>query len=288
MSFHNFKFLNKLKIVEKKLIDNYQKNPNHVQDTEVLFLNHFLLCNQPSHPQSNLSDMNNQSLNFNQFSRKCCKEFRHKSHIDSSTFPPFYISHTSESGICDGMNNCHLKAAECTANYSMNDIPILNPYVPTQLPVELQTTSDGVLKGTLYHQQNAFLNQEYVRHACCVNQFENIELENGFQPQQQFLQNGFLRFDDLGKLPLDISNDCVIEMNEERVNTSIKFQDRNKKLDFKTNFRDENRKSDGCFSRESDEISSPPKKAFLMTSVAPTPKKKWILHYLTGNFFLQG
>lgn len=228
--------------------------------------------------------MNNPNFNFNQFSRKCCEENRHKSHFDSSTFPPFYFSRASESGICDGINNCHLSAAAYMSNHSMNEIPMLNPYVPLHLPIELQTKSDGVLKGTLYHQQDAFLNKEYLRHAYCVNQNENVE-------QQQLLQNRFLRFDDLSYSNPQIvsTNDCVIKMNEhkERVKTSIKFQDRNKKLDFKTNFRDENRKLDGCFSRENVVGVSPPKKAILMTPVAPTPKKKWILHYLTGNFFLQ-
>jgi hypothetical protein len=234
--------------------------------------------------------MNKPNFNFNKFSKNCCQGNRSKTQFSSYGLSPFYhhsFPRTFESGICDGMNNCHLSTA-FMPNQSMNDIPILNPYVPLRLPIELQTTSNGVLKGTFYHQQNASLNQEYLRNVYCMNQFKNVELKDRIHPQHQLLQNGFSRIDDLSyetplrhdNPPIDIADNCAIRMDEheERVNTSIKFQDRNKKLDFKTNFRDENRKVNGCFYR--DDSKSPQEAP--MSLVAP-PKKKWIRHYMTGE-----
>lgn len=242
-------------------------------------------------------DMNKPNFNFNQISRKCCNRSKDLSNFTRSppVFSPYYhhsFSRVGDSGICDGMNNCHL--TESWASYMhhqpINDIPILNPYVPLRMPIELQTTSNGVLRGTFYHQQNALLNQEYLRNVYSVNQFKNVELKDRAHPQHQLMQDGFSRLAELNYEPplrhdepsVEAPNNCATNMNEheERVKTSIKFQDRNKKLDFKVNFRDENRKLNGCFHR--DDSKSPNVSVANSSSAAP-PKKKWIRHYLTGK-----
>lgn len=101
-------------------------------------------------------------------------------------------------------------------------------------------------------------------------------------PQQQLLQEGFSRLTDLSYEPfvsepkIENAPSPVETLHHNKVSkSSIKFQDRNKKLDFKKNFRDENLKVDGCFHRESSSNSS-------SEAVAP-PKKKWIRHYMTGK-----
>lgn len=233
--------------------------------------------------------MNKPNFNFNQFSRKCCNRPKDFNNFTRSppVFTPYYhqsFLRAVDSGICDGMNNCHL--TESWDSYMshqpmpMNDIPILNPYVPLRLPIEMQTTSNSLLKGSFYHQQNAPVNQEHLRNVCCVNQFQD--------PQHQLMQNGFSRLHELTYEPplhhdrpsVEAPNYCATNMNEheERVKTSIKFQDRNKKLDFKINFRDENRKLNRCFHR--DDSKSP---NVINSSSAAPPKKKWIRHYLDGK-----
>jgi hypothetical protein len=76
------------------------------------------------------------------------------------------------------------------------------------------------------------------------------------------------------------ANDANEPEIQHRIKTSIKFQDRNKKLDFKINFRDENRKINGCF-YDSDRIS--PRSRSVGTTIAP-PKKKWLkTHFLSSQ-----
>lgn len=230
--------------------------------------------------------MNKPNFNFNQLSRTYCN--RPKEFLN---FPRNYPSYARvDSGICDGMNNCHLTDSWAYMNHQpINDIPILNPYVPLRLPIELQTTSNYVLKGTFHHQfsANTFRNQEYLNNFHCINQFQNVELKDRVHPQQQLLQDGLSRLAELNyestlrNTSIESFDNCATNMNEheERVKTSIKFQDRNKKLDFKINFRDQNRKLNGCFHLDDSKASNDA----TSTSVAPPPKKKWIRHYMTGK-----
>lgn len=64
----------------------------------------------------------------------------------------------------------------------------------------------------------------------------------------------------------------------------IKYQDRNKKLDFKIKFRDENRKINGCFYDSENKLSP---KNQRNNEHAAAPKKKWIKNYLTNNSGIQ-
>lgn len=174
---------------------------------------------------------------------------------------------STDRGICDEMVNC------CLTDYWMHqqinlpitqissDIPILNPYVPMRLPIELQSTSGGVLEGTFYH------HQEYLRNIYSFDQLQNIDVQHKVHSQQ----GGFSRL--AHETSAGHRYDAISTIQntfDDRVHTSIKFQDRNKKLDFKVNFREENRKANGCFHRED------------VSAVAP-PKKKWIRHYMTGK-----
>lgn len=233
--------------------------------------------------------------NFNHYSSNCCD--RPKSHVNFAfnplTLPQFYhrsFPRNADNGICDGMNDCHL--TETCVNYAnyvnfrpnFAELSVLNPYVLPRLPNELQTSSDALMKDTLYQEQSALHNQKYFSNVHCVT-----PPKDHVHPQQQLLQGGFSRLAELNYKPslhheaplIELSVDCTTSMNEheERVKTSIKFQDRNKKLDFKVNFRDENRKLNGCFYR--DNSKSPNDAASSLA--APPPKKKWIRHYMTGK-----
>lgn len=169
-----------------------------------------------------------------------------------------------------------------------NEIPILNPYQPLQVPSELQ----GNVFDDAYHQhQNAFFKSFYRPEGFGYAQGVSISAAGSYHhPQQELMREGFSR---LAELNYDApqheqsmtpayreASVALLPIEyEERIKTSIKFQDRNKKLDFKVNFRDENRKVNGCFHREE---SKSPNNSALAFAVAP-PKKKWIRHYLTGN-----
>lgn len=189
---------------------------------------------------------------------------------------PFYRSNrvSTDRGICDEMVNCRLTDSWMSQQINLpitqiaGDIPILNPFVPMRLPIELQTTSER----TFHHHQNPFPNVEYLRNVYSVNQLKSVDVRDKVHPHQQLFQGGFSRFN--YEPSANYRNDAISTSGREvtlddRVHTSIKFQDRNRKLDFKVNFREENRKVDGCFHRD---------------DVAP-PKKKWIRHYMTGKSF---
>lgn len=209
---------------------------------------------------------------------------------------------STESGICDEMNNCHLtetwagfinQETDLPLARMSPEIPILNPYVPLRLPIELQTNSSRIIEATaLHHHQNATL-ENFTRKKSLPSHLEayGSSLNSYPHPQQKLMREGFSRLDELNyessqveshenSITSAYAGGSVMSLPieyEKRIKTSIKFQDRNKKLDFKVNFRDENRKLDGCFHRED---SKSPKA--LTFAVAP-PKKKWIRHYLTGN-----
>jgi hypothetical protein len=88
-------------------------------------------------------------------------------------------------------------------------------------------------------------------------------------------------------ISINCNNNNSIEMNNtnepdyhHKIKTSIKYQDRNKKLDFKKNFRDENRKVNGCF-YDSERIS-PKYRDNHCDAISAPPKKKWLKsHYST-------
>jgi hypothetical protein len=246
--------------------------------------------------------------NFSQLFTNCCNgtTTRSKSHVHDPQSHPIQSSQylspllyqpnhsrgliSSDNGICDGMNNCHL--TESWAGYMKqqttlpitqisNNIPILNPYVPLNRPIELKTSTNDILNATLYQQPNFLFNQDCLTNSNYLNHTRNIGVNGQIHTQQQLYQGGFSRltefnydatsnqYNSLGEL----SADCAMNEHEERVKTSIKFQDRNKKLDFKVNFRDENRKVNGCFHRE--DSKSP--------NAVAAPKKKWIRQHMTGN-----
>lgn len=172
--------------------------------------------------------------------------------------------------ICDGMTNCHLtepwagymnqRTHMALTQYS-SDIPILTPYVTSmELP----------------RHHSSFLCNQSVLH-----QVYTSEMNNVVTCQQQTFQEEFSPIADFGSSTsrYEFENTArttldYVSENDERIKASIKFQDRNKKLDFKVNFRDENLKVNGCFYRE--DSKSP-------TNALAPPKKKWIRHYLTGK-----
>lgn len=188
-----------------------------------------------------------------------------------------------ESGICDKMTNCHL--AESFLNLPMNDTPILSPYVPTRPPIVIQTNE--ALKGTFHQQHNTFLNQEYLRNVCYLNQSRSDEMME-LSGSQHLFQSSLLRIQETklcrNKSSLEPLNCCETKSteHEERVKASIKFQDANKKMDFKINFHEEHRKANECFQRNDNK----PQVDVTSSFAAPRPKKKWIRHYMTGNVII--
>lgn len=218
--------------------------------------------------------------------------------------------------ICDGMDNCHL--TESWANYMnqninlpitqiSNQIPILNSYVPIQQSLELQAFSNRYYHQQFHvqqqQQQNYFMQKNYLEaihsshdHYKYLRMTEN---SSNSHPQQHLLRDGFSRLDELdyeqnnkseqnSHQTNDINLSDVKDVNEpeyyhHKIKTCIKFQDRNKKLDFKVNFRDENRKVNGCF-HDFETISPKSREIYSMDiddNIEP-PKKKWLkTHLLT-------
>lgn len=239
-------------------------------------------------------------------------------HPFSLANPTNFIATQSDTSICDGMNNCHL--TDSWANY-MDDhnnspltrisssMPILNSYLPA---LELQVSSSSYH----LHQQHQFHHHELQQQHSYYLQYKNYleSLYNSLNhykyvkmtenstpeahPQQFLMRDGFSRRDELDyeqtkaensylddKAPDDANNATInaIEPDfHQKIKTCIKYQDRNKKLDFKVNFRDENRKVNGCF-YDSESISPGSRDYTMNVSLAP-PKKKWLkTHYLTSQ-----
>jgi hypothetical protein len=193
-----------------------------------------------------------------------------------------------------------------------NQIPILNSYVPlSSAAFELKTSYPN---NNYYHHdhnlmQNSLLSGMYLNeHYKCLNMTDDSEMPA--HPQQQLFCDGFSHRhseldyeetnDDHQQNKPEQNNDIYENsktmsptrrnskdnraLSDEdryhhrlRIKTSIKFQDRNKKLDFKTNFRDENRKVNRCF-YDNEKLS--PKNIINGHSA---PKKKWIKHYMKNN-----
>lgn len=194
-----------------------------------------------------------------------------------------------DSGICDGLNNCHLAEPwAVSVNQQINlsitqissEIPILNPY-------ESMRACDGGIHESIYAQR--------------PRDHQHHELLIPCHPQQQLFRGGFSGLDELRNgqssthLQLKVPMTSTANVSESRrvhVNSCIKFQDRNKKLDFKVNFREENRKANRCFHRDDSKSPKPssdnnirPSQCISSDNVVHPPKKKWIRHYImTGNF----
>lgn len=225
-----------------------------------------------------------------------------------------FASHPqSDSSICDGMSNCHL--ADSWVNYMnrnatlpitqiTNHIPILNSYIPNAL--KLQPFANYL--NHPHHPSNyAEYHKNYLE--SIYERQETMTAENSAHPQQQLLRDGFSRRIELNyEAPPNDHHQNKSEPNEtiyDNISTSqrrqskdnnelsdnewisdrynskmcIKFQDRNKKIDFKKNFRDENRKINGCFYDSENDLSPRTRRENL---VAPPPKKKWIKNYMNG------
>lgn len=241
--------------------------------------------------------------NYNQFWNSCyqnavtppnfCNDQSYTQVSFTSTLPTYNyghqltrIIHSTDNNICDGMNNCHLSAdwwsQHAVMFQSLNSMPILSSYMPAKPTIELPVG---------YQYQDVLLDKEYFESTNRSHQDKYLgefgsSLTSSMPPPQHqqimpenFMSQSILKNYDAHRTfnsilrESDINDDEASRNCNETLNCNIKFQDRNKKLDFKVNFRDENLKANGCFHSES---SSPNPE----TAVA-APKKKWIRHYLT-------
>lgn len=246
----------------------------------------------------------------------CPKHFYRDSHetrssiIYSTTSPPSYyfptppiygnhsqITSQPDSGICDGMNNCHLtdswvnfmnQHVNLPITQITNQIPILNSYMPTPLKLH----PNDFYHHAVYHKN--YLESIYERQKSIVAESvsshpqqhlyredfqQRIEATTNNHPinkSETIYQNNSMSQRRQSKDNNELSDD---EMHGAKI--CIKFQDRNKKLDFKTNFRDENRKINGCFYDSENDLSPRMRSEASSAAVAP-PKKKWIKDYMTA------
>lgn len=201
-----------------------------------------------------------------------------------------------DSGICDGLNNCHLAEPWAgSVNQQINlsifqissEIPILNHYE------SMRTRDDGSFHESIYAQRQALYPRDHRHHELLTPCHPQQQLRGGFSGLHE-LRNGKSSTHFQLKVPMT-STANVSESREDHVKSSIKFQDRNKKLDFKVNFREENRKANRCFHRDDSKSPKPssennirPSQCTSSDNVAHPPKKKWIRHYImTGNFGLE-
>lgn len=227
--------------------------------------------------------------------------------------PPIYGNHQSqlmpqpESGICDGMNNCHLadswvnhvnQLGNFPINHLTNQTPILNSYIPAELKLHPTSLVSHFYQQAMYHK--TYLERIYEHQ-------RSIVAEGVSNPHQQLqlLRDGFAQCNEvsfeakmndhqkINKSETIYDNNSMSqrrhskdnkklsddEMND--VKMSILYQDRNKKLDFKTNFRDENRKINGCFYDSENDLSPKMRSEIALSSAEPPPKKKWIKNYMT-------
>lgn len=233
----------------------------------------------------------NSHHHFNQFLSNCCdgSATRPKSYfnntntsngiVPSTTYFHPHCAVSTDNGICDGMDNCHISAPwngylSMPISQVPNEVPILSPFVPLRLPLDFEAASEDDFMRIFYQHQSAQhfnkvhdVNQRQVATNQLVqDRYASVELSYEVSLNRNNL--------DRARTPLIVVSNAE---HDERVRTCIKFQDRNRKCDFKANFRDENLKADGCFFREGSK--SPNGSA---DAIAP-PKKKWIRHYMTGK-----
>lgn len=203
----------------------------------------------------------------------------HSLYRQSFIVPP----NTAELGICDGMSNCHMTESWTSVlgrpinppvPRISNDMPIVNPYVSLQTPFEVHPSMHPGAIDNSYSQRSrkagsAWLDFEFAKPS---------PRKQAAPSRAEPMEEKVLRQKRLTQC-LKCFDDSEVVISEEKIQTSVKFQDRNKRVDFKIKFREENRKLDGCF--HNDESKSP---ADTMSNVAvPPPKKKWIRHYMTGK-----
>jgi hypothetical protein len=215
---------------------------------------------------------------------------------------------TTDVEICVGMSNCHLtknNSDGMNGGLLANDYSILQHFHPLNLSTVMPTPSNG-------YQNTYHLNKEQIQEVCYLNRFKYIELNQCSQESaiDENSENVYQR-SSCNKFLTNIFKSNNYEMNfmentsshascNQKITTSIKYQDKNGKLDFKARFLEANKKFNGCFhdatsndylaARSS--INNSPES--LMPSetmgsdvtaetVAP-PKKKWIRHYLKGDY----
>lgn len=160
----------------------------------------------------------------------------------------------------------------------------------------------------IHHQQQQLQQNYYLYYKNYLESFYNSFNHHNYvkmtansatetHPQQYLMRDGFSRRDELDyeqskaeksflddNAPIEANTLNVVETDfHQKIKTSIKYQDRNKKLDFKVNFRDENRKVNGCF-YDSESISPRSHPDHTMELSLTPPKKKWLkTHYLTSQ-----
>lgn len=220
-------------------------------------------------------------------------------------YPHFSAITSTDNVICDEMNDCHL--TDSWVNYMnqhvnlpithiANQIPILNSYIPHEY---------HSYQNNLYQQQNYLLHRNYLNRYYLNERYKYISMTDNnnsvmqAHPQQQLFHDGFSRRAELDYEENTLNHQqnesesikSIYENNQlsqkcnettevdDQIKTCIKFQDRNKKLDFKTNFRDENRKINGCFFDNNESKFSPKSREKHVAA----PKKKWIKNYLTSS-----
>lgn len=215
---------------------------------------------------------------------------------------------TTDVGICVGMSNCHLTENSCDGMNGLltNDYSILQHYHPHSVSSVMPTPSNG-------YQNNYHLNKEQIQEVCYLNRFKYIEVNQCSQASaiDKNLEHMYQR-SSCNKFLTNIFKSNNYEMNfmensshhasyNQKITTSIKYQDRNGKLDFKAKFLEANRKYNGCFHeatindyskmRSTDNPTENSIPAEIMGSdvtaefvASAPPKKKWIRHYLKGEY----
>lgn len=192
---------------------------------------------------------------------------------------------SSDSATCDGMFNCHLTKFLPSLMRRQTHYPAYGLTDVHDVPTLGSFTYQSPINESLIHPcvsfNGTFCDQPTPK------AFPKPIIYN-YNPQPQFTQPRFSnenRF--IGEAALDRVNglnkqnyfrSTKVNKQSENAKASVKYQDRNKKLDFKINFRDEHRKVNGCFHRD-DKLANKTKS----DASAPPPKKMWIRHYMTGK-----
>lgn len=249
------------------------------------------------------------------FPSECC---------GSNVFYQNAVIAATDVGICMGMSNCHLTESSNDGFNSLmsTDYSILQQYHPQALSQIVPSPANG-------YKNNYTLNQEQIEEVCYLSRFNyvtNSHLDKYICMDGRQTENSYQR-SNCNKLLTNIfkSNNYEMDFDEDpasprtsynhRITTSIKYQDKNRKLDFKANFLEENKKINGCFHEhvhvngckisncmgnrsplppsvdtETDTITKSQfaSSADITADVASTapPKKKWIRHYLKGEYLL--
>lgn len=157
---------------------------------------------------------------------------------------------SSDSGLCAGFNNCNL--INFSSAQLSSETPTLNPYFPPRDSNQCQPGSFEV-----FHASSHQSSQE---------RLSRFEEQTSDSPPKRYQLN----------VPRKDSSGFVVDAIEsaeyrEKINPSVEFQDRSKKL----NFCDQNRTVDECGHLDDNRKPS--------EDLPHPPKKKWIRHYMTGK-----